>query len=155
MRVVVRAQVRVRMQEAPPDKIYDEIMGGLETGKIEPFEAYDRDGWHVWVEEWKPECIEAYWSEARAKKNGEDEEDKRALNQAMGHFSKDLLDKPGREPDFEDWLDTYGVYGYQVLFWKERPGEDWSKWTERIPLGEGSDLSFGLMCKVVPGVKVK
>lgn len=77
-----------------------------------------------------------------AEREGGEEADRRALDKALRRFAKDILSKPGREPDFEDWIDTDGIYGYQVLFWEERPGEDWSKWIERRRSDEGSRGSW-------------
>jgi hypothetical protein len=139
------------MKDSPTDW----ILNGLENETIRPFRGYEYGRWHIWIEEWSPLCIESEWNEEDVQDQDEvscDTEERRALDVAMAEFDRDLVKTaPGRIPDHEDYYNTHGIFGYQVLMWKERPGEDWSRWTEVLPGLTGSlEDGFGVMRRVVP-----
>ncbi len=148
------------MNELDPQQIYEEIVDRLDEGKIQPFRGYDRDGWHIWVEEWTPWCIESEFRDKNVMEGDEDSyqaEEVRALKAAMKQFDRLLVtDAPGRPPDFEDFSNINGNFGYQVLMWKERSGENWKAWFKVIPFhNDDPKTGFGVMSRVVPPTRVR
>lgn len=156
-RAMVKSRIsgaRIQTATAIPPPL-NWVLECLERETVRPFRGLDRLGWHIWIEEWSPTCIEWELKEDDIE-DGDgtsyDAEERRALDVAMAEFSRDLVrNAPGRAPDYEDYYNTNGIFGYQIVMWRERPGEDWSHWTDVISgMTNNPEDGFGIMRRVVP-----